>query len=55
VVRPSVFSQPGNAWGNLGRNALRGPGNWNLDFSRFRTFPIGARRLEVAQQTPHVA
>jgi hypothetical protein len=30
---PTVFSQPGNEWGNSGRNAFRGPGNWNLDAS----------------------
>ena len=36
---PSVFSDPGAGnWGNLGHNALRGPGrdNWNL--SLFKTF-----------------
>jgi hypothetical protein len=44
---PSVFSQPGaGAWGNSGRNSFRGPGNWNLDASLFRTIPFGTRRLE---------
>jgi hypothetical protein len=44
---PNLFSQPGNAWGNSGRNAFRGPGNWNLDLSLFRVIPIGQRRLEL--------
>jgi outer membrane receptor protein involved in Fe transport len=51
---PLLFSQPGNAWGNLGRNSLRGPGNWNLDFSVFRTFPIGTRRLEFRAESQNV-
>src|SRR5690606_23808261 len=51
---PSVFSQPGNAWGNSGRNAFRGPSNWNLDFSVFRTFPIGDRRLEIRAESLNV-
>ena len=38
---PSIFSQPGNAWGNTGRNAFRAPSNYNLDASLFRTIPIG--------------
>jgi outer membrane receptor protein involved in Fe transport len=44
---PSLFSQPGNAWGNTGRNAFRRPPNWNLDASLFRVIPIGERRLEL--------
>jgi outer membrane receptor protein involved in Fe transport len=44
---PNIFSQPGNAWGNSGRNAFRGPSNWNLDASLFRVIPIGTRRLEL--------
>jgi hypothetical protein len=46
---PTPFTQPGNGQlGNTGRNQFRGPGNWNLDFSIFRGFPIGSggRRLE---------
>ena len=45
----SVFSQPrGVTFGNTGRNEFRGPGAWNVDFSLFRAFPIGAagRRIE---------
>ena len=44
---PNIFSQPGNAWGNSGRNSFRGPTNWNLDASLFRVIPIGTRRLEL--------
>jgi hypothetical protein len=44
---PSLFAQPGNEWGNSGRNAFRGPGNWNLDASLFRVIPLGTRRLEL--------
>ena len=51
---PLAFSQPGNAWGNSGRNAFRGPSNWNLDASLFRTFPIGQRRLEVRLESQNV-
>ena len=42
---PALFSQPGNAWGNTGRNQFRGPGNWNLDFSLFRAIPFGHYRV----------
>ena len=39
---PAPFSQPqGVVFGNTGRNQFRGPGNWNIDFSIFRAFPIG--------------
>jgi hypothetical protein len=46
------FKQPtGVRFGNTGRNQFRGPGGWNLDFSLFRSFPIGgARRLEYRLQ-----
>jgi hypothetical protein len=46
---PTPFTQPqGLTFGNTGRNQFRGPGAWNLDFSLFRGFPMGAagRRLE---------
>ena len=51
---PSAFSQPGNAWGNSGRNGFRGPGNWNLDFSLFRTIPFGHYRLEIRAESQNV-
>jgi hypothetical protein len=46
---PTAFNQPANGTlGNTGRNQFRGPGNWNVDFSIFRGFPIGegGKRLE---------
>ena len=49
-----MFTQPGNAWGNTGRNAFRGPSNWNLDCSLFRAFPIGTRRLEFRVESQNV-
>ena len=37
----SVFTLPvAYTYGNAGRDSLRGPGYWNLDFSVFRTFGI---------------
>jgi outer membrane receptor protein involved in Fe transport len=51
---PAVFSQPGNAWGNTGRNEFRGPGNWNLDFSLFRTIPFGHYRAEIRAESQNV-
>jgi outer membrane receptor protein involved in Fe transport len=51
---PTAFSQPGNAWGNSGRNAFRGPANWNLDFSVFRAFPVGRYRLEFRAEAANV-
>ena len=48
----TAFAQPtGVRFGNTGRNQFRGPGGWNLDFSVFRSFPIGGtRRLEYRLQ-----
>jgi hypothetical protein len=46
----AAFEQPrGIRFGNTGRNQFRGPGSWNLDFSLFRSFPIGSadKRLEA--------
>ena len=51
---PTAFSQPGNAWGNSGRNAFRGPANWNLDFSLFRSIPIGRYRVEFRAESTNV-
>ncbi len=51
---PTQFSQPGNAWGNSGRNAFRGPSNWNLDFSLFRAIPIGRYRVELRAESSNV-
>jgi hypothetical protein len=45
----SSFAQPtGVRFGNSGRNAFRGPGQWNLDCSLFRGFSLGgSRRVEL--------
>jgi hypothetical protein len=51
---PNAFSQPGNAWGNSGRNAFRGPANWNVDLSLFRAIPIGRYRLEFRAESRNV-
>jgi outer membrane receptor protein involved in Fe transport len=51
---PSVFSQPGREWGNSGRNAFRGPGNWNLDASLFRTIQFGHYRMEIRAESQNV-
>ncbi len=51
---PSLFSQPGNAWGNTGRNAFRGPSNWNIDASLFRTIPFGRYKLELRVESQNV-
>ena len=51
---PKAFAQPGNAWGNSGRNAFRGPGNWNLDASLFRTIQFGHYRMEIRAESQNV-
>ena len=52
---PSAFAQPGAKWGNTGRNQFRGPFNWNLDMSLFRSFPFGqTNRLELRVEAANV-
>jgi len=51
---PASFAQPGNQWGNTGRNFLRGPSNYNLDMGIFRGFPIGHYRVEFRVQASNV-
>ena len=51
---PSIFSQPGNAWGNTGRNQFRGPLTWNLDASVFRMIPFGHYHLELRVESQNV-
>jgi hypothetical protein len=44
----SVFSLPApGTYGNLPRNALRGPGTWRVDTALTRRFPLGNRQLEA--------
>jgi hypothetical protein len=52
----AAFGQPtGVRFGNTGRNQFYGPGGYNLDFSLFRSFPIGGtRRLEYRLQAGNV-
>ena len=38
---PCAFTQPQGSFGNLGRNAFRGPAVWNMDFAMMKNFPIG--------------
>ena len=40
IQNPSVFVNPGNAFGNLGRNAITGPGFSNLDFALVKNTKI---------------
>ncbi len=51
---PASFAQPGNKWGNTGRNQFRGPGQWNLDLGVFRGVPIGRYRVEFRAQASNV-
>jgi outer membrane receptor protein involved in Fe transport len=51
---PAVFAQPGNEWGNSGRNSFRGPSNWNLDASLFRMIPFGRYHAEIRIESQNV-
>jgi carboxypeptidase family protein/TonB-dependent receptor-like protein len=53
---PAAFAQPtGVRFGNTGRNQFRGPGGATLDFSVFRSFPLGGmRRLEARMEAGNV-
>ena len=52
----TAFGQPtGVRFGNTGRNQFYGPGGYNLDFSLFRSFPIGGeKRIEFRLQAGNV-
>jgi hypothetical protein len=52
----SAFAQPtGVRFGTSGRNQFYGPGGYNLDFSLFRSFPIGGeRRLEARMEAGNI-
>jgi hypothetical protein len=53
---PAVFSFTAvNGWGNSGRNAFRGPSNWNVDASLFRIIPFaGHYRAEIRVESQNV-
>ena len=52
---PAAFAQPGNRWGNTGRNFLRGPGQWNVDLAVFKGVNFGGRyRVEFRAQAINV-
>ena len=40
---PCAFTSPSGAFGTFPRNALRGPNVFNVDFSMFKSVPIGER------------
>jgi hypothetical protein len=43
-INPAAFSTPANGtWGNLGRNAVRAPGVWQIDPALTKRFPITER------------
>jgi hypothetical protein len=46
LFRPD-FQVAGDGPGNLGRNALRGPGSWNYDMAVMRSFAIRESRARV--------
>jgi outer membrane receptor protein involved in Fe transport len=52
----SAFGRPAKGtFGNLGRNALRGPGWWNVDASLFKRFKIkGESNLELRVEAQNV-
>ncbi len=51
---PASFAQPGNKWGNTGRNQFRNPGQYNFDLGLFRIFPVGRYRVEFRAQASNV-
>jgi hypothetical protein len=52
----SAFAQPtGVRFGTSSRNQFYGPGGYNLDFSLFRSFPVGGeRRLEARKESGNI-
>jgi len=52
----SAFSRPAKGtFGDLGRNALRGPGFWNVDASLFKRFKLtGQSQLEFRIEAQNV-
>ena len=45
---------PATRGGTPGATQFRGPGNWNLDFSLFRTIPFGHYRVEIRAESQNV-
>jgi hypothetical protein len=44
----AAFAVPVNEFGNAGRNTLRAPSFWNVDFALQKNVPLGnSRRLEL--------
>jgi hypothetical protein len=47
-LNPCAFGIPSGAFGNLKRNAFRGPAVYNMDFSMFKSIPLNERfKLQV--------
>ena len=48
---PCAFTAPSGSFGNVSRNAFRGPAVWNMDFAMMKNFPIGEQmRLQLQFQ-----
>lgn len=45
IQNPGVFYDQGNAFGNLGRNAITGPGFWNIDLNLMKETHLTERLL----------
>jgi outer membrane receptor protein involved in Fe transport len=51
----SAFARPAaGTFGNLPRNALRGPGYWRTDFALLKRFTVGTRSLEARVESVNI-